>query len=113
MAQEVEEDDPAPKKGEPLYQHSKDPEDKEEDEMVKKHHIFPISVSTIFFHVTMMLSSMYYGMICSNWLNPGLYTAGKVQDESTYWLKTTCLWLSLLIFLFSLVAPKLFPNRQF
>lgn len=61
----------------------------------------------------MMLSSMYYAMLLTNWLNPGLYTNGDNRNDTVYWLKVVCLWVSLVIYLFSMVAPVLFPDRQF
>ena len=61
-----------------------------------------------------MLSSMYYAMLCTNWMEPGLYKSGDIAtSKSTYWLKVVCLWLSLLVYLFSMIAPVLFPDRQF
>ena len=83
------------------------------DEMERKHHVFAISSQTIFFQLTMMLSSMYYAMLCTNWLEPGLYTDGTYGSATTYWLKMVCLWLSSLVYLYSMVAPLLFPNRSF
>lgn len=84
-----------------------------EDEMQKKHFVFAISNQTIFFQLSMMLSAMYYAMLCTNWQNPGLYTDGRYASASTYWLKVVSLWLSILVYLFSMVAPLLFPNRRF
>lgn len=84
-----------------------------EDDMEKKHFVFAISTQTIFFQLTMILSAMYYAMLCTNWENPELYTDGNAATASTYWLKTVSLWLSILVYLFSMVAPLLFPNRQF
>jgi hypothetical protein len=40
---------------------------------MKKNHVFPISSSTIFFHFCMMLSSIYYVMLLTDWENPGLF----------------------------------------
>jgi len=81
--------------------------------MEKKHFVFAISRQTILFQLSMMLASMYYAMLCTNWQNPGLYTDGEYASASTYWLKMVCLWLSILVYLFSMIAPILFPNREF
>jgi len=37
------------------------------DEMEKKHFVFAVSNQTIFFQLSMMLSAMYYAMLCTNW----------------------------------------------
>ena len=44
---------------------------------MKKNHVFPISSSTIFFHFCMMLASIYYVMLLTDWENPGLYTGNS------------------------------------
>ena len=88
----------------------------DEDVRTKKHFIFPISKETIIFQLIMMLSALYYAMLCTNWLQPGLYTEGKnlaSQNKQVYWLKVVSLWISLLIYVYSMVAPLLFPDRQF
>ena len=81
--------------------------------MEKKHYVFPVSRETILFQLTMMLAAMYYAMLCTNWANPGLYTDGDATSALTFWLKTVALWLSLAIYLFSMVAPLIFPDRNF
>lgn len=84
-----------------------------DDDMEKKHFVFPISRETIVFQLAMMLAAMYYSMLCTNWLNPGLYTNGDNTSDLVFWLKTVALWISLAIYLFSMVAPIVFPNRDF
>jgi len=88
----------------------------EEHDKKKKAFIFAISKETIIFQLIMMLSAMYYAMLCTNWLQPGLYTRGSntaSQEKQIYWLKVVSLWISLLIYVYSMVAPMLFPDRQF
>ena len=87
--------------------------DDSDEDIKKKAFIFPISKETITFQLIMMLSSMYYAMLCTNWLEPGLYTKGDYISDTTYWLKMVALWLSLLVYLYSMIAPLLFPDRQF
>lgn len=90
-----------------------DGDDSEEEDVKKKNFIFAISKETIVFQLIMMLSSMYYAMLCTNWLEPGLFTNGQYGSKDTYWLKIVSLWVSLLIYLYSMIAPLLFPDRQF
>lgn len=98
-----------------------DGDDSGEDEDVKKKNfIFAISKETIMFQLIMMLAAMYYCMLCTNWLQPGLFTEGKMVGDMSgskftqiYWLKVVSLWISLLIYLYSMIAPMLFPDRQF
>jgi hypothetical protein len=96
-----------------------DGDDSDEGDVKKKNFIFAISNETIFFQLKMMLAAMYYCMLCTNWLQPGLFTNGSIASmegsryNQIYWLKVSSLWISLLIYLFSMIAPLLFPDRQF
>ena len=59
---------------------------------------------------------MYYAMLCTNWLNPNLYngeTSTEYDSERTFWIKISCEWITLLIYLYSLIAPTCFPDRNF
>ena len=76
-----------------------------------------MSTATIFFQFLLMLVSMYYAMLCTNWGELYLYEKDMVPPESTsnqaYWLKLVSMWFTMLLYIFSLVAPLLFPNRSF
>jgi len=94
-----------------------DPKDKKDDpdtdEKEKKHLVFEISAETIKFQLAMMLAAVYYSMLCTNWLNPGLYTTGQYASVETWWLKISCLWITIFIYFFSQLAPLCFPDRDF
>jgi len=82
----------------------------------EKDHIFPISTATIIFQALMVLASIYFSMLMTNWGNP------TVMDESygffsinywSYWVQMVALWMSQGLYVFSLTAPICFPNRDF
>lgn len=53
-------------------------------------------------------------MLCTNWLNPDLFEGGSnSNNDSTFWLKFSCEWATMLIYILSLIAPLIFPNRNF
>ena len=87
-----------------------------EDEM-EKHHVFPISTATIVFQGLMILASIYYSMLMTNWGKPsvedstfdGFFNNGPMS----YWVQLSALWISQAIYIFSLTAPICFPNRDF
>ena len=82
---------------------------------MKKNHVFPISSSTIFFHFCMMLASIYYVMLLTDWENPGLYTGNSDsrigESKTAYNVKLVAEYLTIFVFIFSLVAPHICKSR--
>jgi hypothetical protein len=60
---------------------------------------------------------MYYAMLCTNWGELDIYEADYVPDQSknnsSFWLKLVAEWITMSLYIFSLIAPVLFPNRNF
>ena len=64
----------------------------------------------------MLTSSIYCAMLITNW-------GGTVNDKASYsiyvpsivsyWVKICVSWASALIYVWTLVAPRLFPDRDF
>ena len=79
-------------------------------------HSFPISSQTIFFQALLVLASIYYAMLLTNWGNPTLFDNTVDFFESNYtsfWIKLVAQWISMAIYLFSMIAPVIFRNRDF
>ena len=79
-------------------------------------HAFPISSATIFFQALMVLSAVYFSMLLTNWGNPTVFDSTILFFEAnltSFWIKLIAQWLSMAIYLFSMVAPVLFPGREF
>ena len=79
-------------------------------------HVFPISTATIVFQGLMVLASIYYSMLMTNWGNPSVMddTYGFFSNNyMSYWVQMTALWVSQALYVFSLTAPLCFPNRDF
>lgn len=72
--------------------------------------------SYINFHFVMILGSVYFAMILTNWSTPSfinrIWQAYQPTDESR-WINLIFSWLTGAFYAWSLVAPKLFPNRSF
>jgi len=73
-----------------------------------------------FFHFTFLLASMYLGMVLTNWQSVSAVTGEEVgntilvdQGMAAVWVKVISSWLTLLLYLWTMIAPILFPNRQF
>lgn len=87
-------------------------------------HVFAISTATLYFQFLMCLCAMYMSMLCTNWASPTVVFAedGHATNITTdffagsstsYWLKLVSLWLTMAVYLFSLVAPLIYPDRDF
>lgn len=80
--------------------------------------VYPISIQTIMFQVLLVFASFYYPMLISFWGDP---TLSRSEDKSDYyeanrasfWVKLVAVWGSMLIFTFSLVAPKILRDKEF
>ena len=80
-------------------------------------HSFPITSATIFFQLLLILAAVYYSMLLTNWGNPSIFDGGAIPlysaTDTSFWVKLSAQWLSTLIYLFSMFAPMLFPDREF
>ncbi|KAM9782650.1 serine incorporator 2 [Neosynchiropus ocellatus] len=72
-----------------------------------------VTYSYSFFHFHLCLASLYIMMTLTNWYLPD---ATKQVMESTMpsvWVKICSSWLGLALYLWTLVAPVVFPDRDF
>ena len=69
-----------------------------------------IQISTVF-----ILISGYYAMILTNWgtLQSGSGIENPRQGQTALFLQATAQWIAIVLFLWSMIAPKLFPDRDF
>ncbi|KAL6757882.1 serine incorporator/TMS membrane protein [Haematococcus lacustris] len=73
----------------------------------------PVSYNYAFFHLIFALASMYIAMLMTGW-------GSSMQDMdridigwSSVWVKTGSLWVTSLLYVWTLLAPALFPDRSF
>lgn len=68
-----------------------------------------------FFHFIMFLASMYLTMCFTNWIHPEskLGTENFNGNATAYWFKVVSSWLCALLYTWTLVAPFVFPEREF
>jgi hypothetical protein len=69
-----------------------------------------IKLSLIF-----MLGSAYFGMVLTNWstLQSDDNIANPRTGYASMWIQASAQWIALLLYCWALVAPKLFPDRDF
>ena len=74
-----------------------------------------ISSAYIYFQVFMIFMSIYYCMLLTNW-NVIVANSKTVEINSSwasFWIKLVALFLANILYIFVLIAPRLFPNRNF
>nr|XP_019946472.1 PREDICTED: serine incorporator 1-like [Paralichthys olivaceus] len=73
-----------------------------------------VTYSYSFFHFSLFLASLYIMMTLTNWYKPD-YEAMQTMQTSmpAVWVKIGSSWLGLAIYLWTLVAPLVLPDRDF
>jgi len=96
---------------------SKDKEDIESDPLDKGEAVVdePVTYNYTFFHITLGLAVMYLSMVLTNW-----YLVLEETDSFTAspsvaptWVKMISSWVTLILYLWTLIAPLLFKDRVF
>ncbi|KAL3529003.1 hypothetical protein ACH5RR_008325 [Cinchona calisaya] len=98
----------SPRAGKPLLPLDKAGEE-EEKEKAK-----PVTYSYSFFHLIFSLASMYSAMLLTGW-STSVGESGKLVDVGwpSVWVRIVTGWATATLFIWSLVAPILFPDREF
>jgi TRAP-type C4-dicarboxylate transport system permease small subunit len=80
-------------------------------------HTFSITPATIMFQNLLMWASIYYACLLTNWGNVSLFNGDNstffTESNTAYWLKFISLWVTMVLYIFSLLAPLCFPDRDF
>ncbi|MED6218121.1 hypothetical protein PIB30_024001 [Stylosanthes scabra] len=97
----------SPRAGKPLL--PLDGKEEVENEKAK-----PITYSYAFFHLIFSLASMYSAMLLTGW-STSVGETGKLVDVGwpSVWVRIVTCWATALLYLWSLVAPIMFPDREF
>lgn len=98
----------SPRAGKPLL-----PLDKV-DEEEEKERAKPVTYSYSFFHLIFSLASMYSAMLLTGW-STSVGESGKLVDVGwpSVWVRIVTGWATAALFIWSQVAPILFPEREF
>ncbi|KAK3019853.1 hypothetical protein RJ639_004098 [Escallonia herrerae] len=72
----------------------------------------PVSYSYTFFHLIFALASMYSAMLLSGWSSS---ESSELIDVgwTSVWVRICTEWVTAALYVWSLVAPLLFPDREF
>ncbi|PON80182.1 Serine incorporator/TMS membrane protein [Parasponia andersonii] len=88
-------------------------EDLEEGKGKNEKEVRPVSYSYTFFHLIFALASMYAAMLLSGWTNSSESSDLIDVGWTTVWVRICTEWVTAGIYVWSLVAPLIFPDREF
>ncbi|KAL0903192.1 hypothetical protein M5K25_027550 [Dendrobium thyrsiflorum] len=90
------------------------PFDKVKEQDMKKEESVLVSYSYSFFYLIFSLASMYSAMLLTGW-SSSVGERGKLVDVGWpfVWVRVVTGWGTAALFIWSLVAPILFPDREF
>ncbi|KAM5247270.1 serine incorporator 2 [Ctenodactylus gundi] len=71
-----------------------------------------VTYSYSFFHFCLVLASLHIMMTLTNWYRPGDMHK-MISTWTAVWVKICASWAGLFLYLWTLVAPVLLPNRDF
>ncbi|XP_018046995.1 PREDICTED: probable serine incorporator isoform X2 [Atta colombica] len=66
-----------------------------------------------FFHLMFALATLYVMMTLTNWYQPNSDLKTLNANNASMWVKIISSWMCLALYVWSLVAPAIFPNRDF
>ncbi|XP_042362464.1 serine incorporator 2 [Plectropomus leopardus] len=72
-----------------------------------------VTYSYSFFHFSLFLASLYIMMTLTNWYKPDSNYQTMQSAMQAVWVKICSSWLGLAIYLWTLVAPLVLPDRDF
>lgn len=85
----------------------------EEGKEKKEKEAEPVSYSYTFFHLIFALASMYSAMLLSGWTNTSESSDLIDVGWTSVWVRICTEWVTAGLYVWSLVAPLLFPDREF
>ncbi|RMB90202.1 hypothetical protein DUI87_33419 [Hirundo rustica rustica] len=72
-----------------------------------------VSYNYSFFHLCLLLAALYIMMTLTNWYRPDESLQVLRSPWTAVWVKICSSWAGLLLYLWTLVAPLVLPNRDF
>lgn len=72
-----------------------------------------VSYSWSFFHFMFALASLYVMMTLTNWYKPDGDEKKLLQNDSSMWVKIFSSWVCAGLYVWTLVAPIVLPDRDF
>lgn len=97
-----------------LIDDNSDPDVEINGQRVRDDESTQVAYSYSFFHFTFTLASLYIMMMLTNWYSPEGSDFTKLSSNwATVWVKVASAWVCFAIFIWTLIAPLIFPDRDF
>ena len=77
---------------------------------------FPVTWNTIFFHFILLLASLYYPMLITNWGDPIINNSQSNFFQAnwiSFWVKQSAQWACMVLYLYAMIAPLICKKRDF
>lgn len=97
---------------EPLLK-AEDVEEGKNKEDKKEAEARPVTYSYCFFHLIFAFASMYSGMLLSDWTSSSDSSDLVDVGWTSVWVRICTEWVTAGLYMWTLVAPLIFPDRQF
>jgi small-conductance mechanosensitive channel len=72
-----------------------------------------VSYSYSFYHFMLFLASLYVMMTLTNWFSPSSDVKSFNANMSSVWVKISSSWLSIILYVWTLIAPAVLVGRDF
>mmetsp|Transcript_28300 Transcript_28300/g.49769 ORF Transcript_28300/g.49769 Transcript_28300/m.49769 type:complete len:433 (+) Transcript_28300:130-1428(+) len=95
-------------------------EDEDEEEVAEVDEDYPeeitskLKMDAIVFHILMTVASMYACMLLTSWSTDNYSSNGsRYRNLESFWVKVSSQWMVMILYVWTLVAPVMFPDRDF
>jgi hypothetical protein len=61
----------------------------------------------------MTLASIYVAVLITNWNSASVITKSLSPSGFSFWVRVAIAWVTTLIYIWTLMAPKVIPQRDF
>lgn len=72
-----------------------------------------VSYSWSFFHMMFAFASLYVMMTLTSWNKPGSNVSQTYDNSSSMWVKMISCWLCCFLYIWTMIAPIVLPDRDF
>ena len=64
-------------------------------------------------HIYMCIACFYLGMLMTNWNSASLHTGEISSNVFGFWIKIIISWVTFILYFWTLIAPRVCPDRDF
>jgi len=86
-------------------------EDSEQDDVAAAKYV--TGCDWVKWHFYMCIASVYLGMLLTNWTSASPTTSELVSNDFGFWVRVIMSWVTTFLYIWTLAAPKCFPDRDF